>query len=180
MTAGFGDLPARFCDPATAKIAILPVPYDRTSTWKKGADLGPQAIIEASHQVEWYDIPTGTEVYREGIATLDPVLCEAGPEELADAVDKQVGHLLASGVLPIALGEATKLEELAIIGTCFLGVYMFSEMCSPRRSVKITSKKVGHPKVWRPSIVQWFQPFSHVESMQQNSPDAFKHLPESC
>ena len=104
MTAGFGDLPARFCDPATAKIAILPVPYDRTSTWKKGADLGPQAIIEASHQVEWYDIPTGTEVYREGIATLDPVLCEAGPEELADAVDKQVGHLLASGVLPVVLG----------------------------------------------------------------------------
>jgi agmatinase len=104
MTAGFGDLPARFCDPATANIAIIPVPYDRTSTWKKGSDLGPQAIIEASHQVEWYDIPTGTEVYREGIATLDPVLCEAGPEKLADAVEEQVGRLLASGILPVVLG----------------------------------------------------------------------------
>ncbi len=83
---------------------MLPVPYDRTSTWKKGADRGPTAIIEASHQVEWYDIPTGTEVYRRGIATLEPVNCEEGPERLADLVDEKVAALLESGVLPVVLG----------------------------------------------------------------------------
>ena len=41
--AGFGDLPASCADPATAAIAVVPVPYDRTSTWKKGADRGPDA-----------------------------------------------------------------------------------------------------------------------------------------
>ena len=102
--AGFGDLPAGFADPASAEIAVLPVPYDRTSTWMKGADRGPQAIIEASHQVEWFDIPTATEVYRRGIATLDPVLCEEGPERLADLVDERVAGLLADGVLPVVLG----------------------------------------------------------------------------
>ena len=101
---GFGDLPARFTDPAAAAIAVLPVPYDRTSTWMKGADRGPQAIIEASHQVEWYDIPTATEVYRRGIATLEPVLCDEGPERLADLVDERVAPLLAAGVLPVVLG----------------------------------------------------------------------------
>jgi agmatinase len=101
---GFGDLPAPCFDPATAAIAVLPVPYDRTSTWKKGADRGPTAIIEASYQVEWYDIPTGTEVYRRGIATLDPVTCEEGPERLADLVDEKVTALLESGVLPVVLG----------------------------------------------------------------------------
>jgi len=101
---GFGDLPAPCFDPATAAIAVLPVPYDRTSTWKKGADLGPAAIIEASHQVEWYDIPTRTEVYRRGIATLEPVVCDEGPEVLADLVDERVTGLLKSGVLPVVLG----------------------------------------------------------------------------
>lgn len=101
---GFGDLPAPFFDPAHAAIAVLPVPYDLTSTWKKGADRGPRAIIEASHQVEWFDIPTGTEVYRQGIATLEPVVCGDGPERLADLVDEQVSALLARGVLPVVLG----------------------------------------------------------------------------
>jgi len=101
---GFGDLPASFTDPATAAIAVLPVPYDLTSTWKKGADRGPAAIIEASHQVEWYDVPTGTEVYRQGIATLEPVVCDDGPEKLADLVDGRVSAMLESGVLPVVLG----------------------------------------------------------------------------
>ena len=92
--AGFGDLPASCADPATAAIAVVPVPYDRTSTWKKGADRGPDAIIEASHQVEWYDVPTGTEVYRKGIATLDPVVCDEGPEVLADLVDERISAIL--------------------------------------------------------------------------------------
>ncbi len=39
----FGDLPARYADPATARAAILPAPYDGTSTWIKGADRGPDA-----------------------------------------------------------------------------------------------------------------------------------------
>ncbi len=103
-STGFGDLPERFRDPATARVAVLPVPYDRTSTWQKGAGRGPEAIIEASRQVEWYDIPTGSEVCRQGIATLDPVVCDEGPEQLADLVDGRVTALLRAGVLPVVLG----------------------------------------------------------------------------
>lgn len=101
---GFGDLPPSFADPETASIAVLPVPYDLTSTWKKGADRGPEAILDASRQVEWYDIPTGTEVYRRGIATLDPVICDEDPEKLADLVEGRISALLESGVLPVVLG----------------------------------------------------------------------------
>lgn len=103
-TSGFGGLPEHYRNPASAQVAVLPVPYDRTSTWRKGADRGPAAIIEASQQVEWFDIPTGTEVYRRGIATLEPVLCDGGPEELADLVEPRVAALLETGVLPVVLG----------------------------------------------------------------------------
>ena len=101
---GFADLPPALSDPATARIAVLPVPYDRTSTWKKGADRGPDAIIEASHQVEWYDIPTATEACRHGIATLDDLVCTDGPEVLAELVDQRVSEVLSRGVLPVVLG----------------------------------------------------------------------------
>ena len=57
----FGDLPAEYCYPATSKIVMLGVPYDGTSTWNKGADKGPDAIVAASANMELYDI----EDYRD-------------------------------------------------------------------------------------------------------------------
>jgi len=41
--------------------------YDGTSTWGKGADQGFEAFLEASENMELYDIETDTEVYRQGI-----------------------------------------------------------------------------------------------------------------
>ena len=100
----FFELPDEFADPETARAAILPVPYDRTSTWKKGADRAPQAILEASHHIELYDVVTGIEPCKWGIATLDPIVCDGPPEELADLVDGRVGGLIEDGKLPVVLG----------------------------------------------------------------------------
>jgi agmatinase len=52
-----------------ASIVILPIPFDKTSTWLKGADKGPQKIIEASQYLEFYDIETDSEVFKKGIFT---------------------------------------------------------------------------------------------------------------
>jgi agmatinase len=101
---GFGGLPSEFRDPATARIAVLPVPYDETSTWHKGADRGPAALIAASANMELYDIPTGTEVYRRGIHTLPPIAFKGPPERLAEMVDDQVRELLARDRFPLLLG----------------------------------------------------------------------------
>ncbi len=100
----FCDLPDALARLDTAAAAILPVPYDLTATWKKGADRAPDAIIDASHHLEWYDGMTGTEVCHRGIATLEPILCEEEPERLADLVDQRITGLLSSGVLPVMLG----------------------------------------------------------------------------
>jgi agmatinase len=54
-----------------SRIVILPVPYDETSTWMKGADRGPDAIMEASVNLEFYDIETHSEVLKHGIFTLE-------------------------------------------------------------------------------------------------------------
>jgi len=82
----FGDLPERYCDQDQSSIVILPVPYDKTSTWMKGADKGPAALLEASTNLELYDIETGYEVYRNGIHTDDPVEVCGLPEEMVETV----------------------------------------------------------------------------------------------
>ena len=76
----FGDFEDEYRDYGRAKIAVLPVPYDKTSTWVKGADKGPEAFLEASFALENLDLETGTEVYRQGITTLPPVTDDASPE----------------------------------------------------------------------------------------------------
>jgi len=100
----FCDLPPEWSDPDNAAAAILPVPYDRTSTWKKGADRGPEAIIAASYHIEFYDLATHSEPCRRGIATLPPIHCDEGPEKLADEVESRVRALLECGQLPVILG----------------------------------------------------------------------------
>jgi len=103
--ARFLDLPPELsCDPADAAVALLPVPYDGTSTWKKGADDGPAAIIEASTQLELYDIETASEPFRHGILTLDEVRVDGPPEVLVAEVERCTAAILRGGRLPVVLG----------------------------------------------------------------------------
>ena len=53
----------------TSRYAVLPVPYEATTSYKKGTAAGPMAILEASTQVEFYDDELGGEFYQAGIAT---------------------------------------------------------------------------------------------------------------
>ncbi|MCS6913702.1 MAG: agmatinase family protein [Myxococcales bacterium] len=54
-----------------AGVILLPVPFDATTSYHRGAALGPTAILQASRQVELYDHETG-HPYRAGIHLLPP------------------------------------------------------------------------------------------------------------
>lgn len=100
----FGDFAPRFYNPDTAAAAILPVPYDGTSTWIKGADKGPQAILDASYNLEFYDIETDSEVFCKGIFTEPPVEGFADPVRLAGVVRQRMSRLLEQHKFPVVLG----------------------------------------------------------------------------
>ena len=85
-------------------IIIVPVPYDETSTWMKGSDNGPGAIMEASVNLEFYDVETGTEVHKKGIHTIQPVTEKRSPEALIDAVRLQILQLLREYKFPVIVG----------------------------------------------------------------------------
>ena len=77
-----------------AKVVLIPVPYDGTSTWLKGADKGPDAFLDAADNMEIYDIETKSEPYKMGVFLDDPVSEDSSPEAMTDAVHQRVAKYL--------------------------------------------------------------------------------------
>jgi len=55
---------------ADARVVVIPVPYEATTSYGGGTSNGPAAVLEASKQVDLYDRETGRP-YAAGIAMLD-------------------------------------------------------------------------------------------------------------
>ncbi|MDD2550035.1 MAG: agmatinase [Bacteroidales bacterium] len=100
----FGDIPDEFCSKDTSRIVVLPIPYDGTSTWVKGSDKGPEALLEASANMELYDIETDTEVYLQGIYTAPAITEKSSPEAMVRAAEEQTAEHLNSGKFVVTLG----------------------------------------------------------------------------
>jgi agmatinase len=86
----YAGIPEEFAKLDSSKIVLIPVPYDGTSTWQKGSDKGPEAFLDASENMEMYDIETRTEVYKQGIYLADAITENSSPEAMVDAVHKTV------------------------------------------------------------------------------------------
>jgi len=99
----FGGLLKEHSNYKDANIVILPVPFDKTSTWIKGADKGPQAIIEASKNMELYDIETNSEVYKKGIFTEKEIIARDSREMIKKTYGK-VKSLLEDKKFVVVLG----------------------------------------------------------------------------
>jgi agmatinase len=56
--------------PENAKVVVVPVPYEATTSYGGGTSKGPAAVLEASKQVDLFDHETGRP-YAAGIAMLD-------------------------------------------------------------------------------------------------------------
>ncbi len=100
----FLDMDKSFSLLENAKYVLIPVPYDGTSTYVKGADQGPQAIIDASDSIELYDIELDAEAYLEGIYTDVPIRQNKTPEEMAQAVFERVRHFVKLNKIVGVLG----------------------------------------------------------------------------
>jgi len=104
QAANFGYLPQEYSNLETAKIVIIPVAYDGTSTWIKGADKGPEAIIQASANMELYDIETDSEVYRKGIYTDKPIEGKLTPLDIVEVVRQRVQEYIEEDRFTVLIG----------------------------------------------------------------------------
>ncbi len=91
--------------PADARVVLVPVPYDSTTSYRTGARDGPAAMINASRQLEDYDLELDRDLSPIGIYTapeLEPDV--SGPEAMARRVERAVSAAAANGALVGVLG----------------------------------------------------------------------------
>jgi agmatinase len=101
----FGWLDAYESEFENSRVVVLPVPYDSTASGWVGSREGPSAIIDASANMELYDIGIGSEPYRIGIHTLPEVALQSGgPEAMVQRIEEIVGELADAGKFVVTLG----------------------------------------------------------------------------
>ena len=93
----FAGVEKEFAHRESSKIYLQSIPYDGTSTWGKGADKGFDAFMEASENMELYDIETDSEVYRLGIHVLEPAPAFDSAETMFEYSYQNTQNLLKSG-----------------------------------------------------------------------------------
>ncbi len=85
-------------------VAVLPIPYERTTSWGRGAEDGPAALLRASHYVELYDEELRLEPFRIGIETLPPVDVEAGEDAALERISASARAVIERGRFLAAIG----------------------------------------------------------------------------
>jgi len=110
----FGGLEPEYSSYKNSKFVVLPIPYDLTSTWGRGAENGPEAILEASANMELFDIETKSEVYKRGIFTAPPIITDNPPDQLFTVVREQVQDFLADEKIVVTIGG----NHCVPIGSC--------------------------------------------------------------
>jgi len=117
----YAGIPEEFSKLETSKIVLIPVPYDGTSTWQKGADKGPEAFLNASENMEQYDIETDTEVYQQGIYLAPPITESSSPKAMVEevhAVTKQ--YIKKNKFVTIVGGEhSVSIGTIRAFNECF-------------------------------------------------------------
>src|SRR5215510_11262933 len=94
-TTGFDD----------ARVVILPIPLDRTTSYVPGTRNGPHEILVASSHLELWDEETETDVHDIGICTLpEMTLPFATMDEVVCQIRRTASELVSRGKFPFVLG----------------------------------------------------------------------------
>lgn len=113
---GFLGLPASEAGkPEDARAVIIPFGLERSVSYGSGTAQGPQAIIDASPNLEFFDEVFWSEPFREyGIATLAEPLITGTLDEELDHLENIVEAVLAEGKFPLVLGGEHSMTPGAI------------------------------------------------------------------
>jgi agmatinase len=92
-----------------AKVVILPIPYEATTTYRRGCEHGPDAILNASQQVEYYDEELDRELWEVGLYTHDAIADtrnaqKVSSEAMLRVTQETVYKLVSDGKFVISLG----------------------------------------------------------------------------
>lgn len=87
-----------------AKYIVIGVPFDVTSTYRMGARFGPNAIRQASQNIETYSFRTGIDVEDLPLHDLGDLHVSTSPKKTVEMLKLVVEDVLAAGKMPIVIG----------------------------------------------------------------------------
>ena len=111
----FGLVDEPGCSIDRAKITIIPAPLEYSVCYMKGTEQGPQAILDASTQMELYDEELDCCPIDIGVYTR-PALDYSGLDHAAalEATGEAVREVLHRGQVPLTLGGEHSLSAPVI------------------------------------------------------------------
>ncbi len=96
-------------------MTVVPFGLEASVSYGGGTARGPQAILDASHQVELFDEELWREPFRDfDLTTLAPFLLETGIQPALDQIEAMVESLLSADRFPLILGGEHSLTVGAI------------------------------------------------------------------
>jgi agmatinase len=120
-TTTYAGIPQHLGKLENAKTVLISAPFDGTSTWQKGADKGFEAFLEASANMELYDIETNSEVYEKGVFIAEAITEKNDPERMVDQVHQTVKkYLLKNKFVTVFGGEhSVSIGTIRAFRDCF-------------------------------------------------------------
>lgn len=110
-------------DTSEAEIVVVPVPWDVTVSYKDGASQGPDAILQASVQVDLFD-PAVADAWKIGLAM----------DEISDEVRTAASRLrveaktyidaITTGIDPLSLAATDNIREAVNDGSAWLNAWV--------------------------------------------------------
>ena len=88
----------------SARVIVVPVPFEASVSYGSGTAGGPQAILEASCQVEFLDALIDRDYTGFGIYTLEPMVRTGDYRIMADHVHKTIRRIILDAKFPVLLG----------------------------------------------------------------------------
>jgi agmatinase len=87
-----------------AKYVVFGVPFDATSTYRTGARFAPNAIRQASLNIETYSFRSGLDVENLALYDAGDLHVSIDAQKTVDMTRLVVEDILAAGKMPVALG----------------------------------------------------------------------------
>ncbi|MFB8792139.1 MAG: agmatinase [Potamolinea sp.] len=93
-----------------SRVVILPIPYEATTTYRKGCENGPDALLDASVELEYYDDELERETCWEARIYTHPSIADTrngklvSSEQMLDVTSQKVSELIGDGKFVISLG----------------------------------------------------------------------------
>lgn len=105
-------------DPNSSCFTVIPVPLERTVSYGSGTQNGPEAILQASNELERIcqigDVVL--EPCQLGVDTQPPVDCSGPLPQIMSAIGQRTGNAVANNKLPVVLGGEHSLTYGAVMG----------------------------------------------------------------